>query len=1419
MSKSIRIKTRPGGEDTTLNVNLEQEFDFIEILSLKISQEEVYRRFCSDYGAVVGRVIANDGFGVPNAKVSVFIPLSDEDESNEIISSIYPYKTVYDKNSDGVKYNLLPDSSQFDCHTPIGTFPSKTKILDNDDVLEVYEKYYKYTTTTNNAGDYMLFGVPLGNQMIHVDLDLSDMGILSQRPYDFIRQGHSKKSFDSPTKFSKSTNLDNLSQVVSQNMGVFVTPFWGDPENCQVGITRVDVDLNHRFEACAIFMGSIFGDSEKNAVSRRCSPRKKLGELCDTVTTEGTIEMIRKDQDGRIEPFSPEGGRVIDEDGTWAYQIPMNLEYKVTDEEGNLIPSEDPTKGIATKSRVRFKISMDQTGGEGKLRTRAKYLVPNNPLNGSTDFIFDETTPDTQFTDLFWNKLYTVRQFIPRYQKNSRGTTTRKFTGIKDVDDCGDHSPFPFNRLDTDINPLYTFLCRLMAIITTIIVVINTVLVPVINGVIAIVKLVVRGINLIINFLNKTVMKLINAIAKIINSVKKLFGGKSAKEGKELQLEPIDEPNYIPCITIECDGAQYAPGCFRTDPTCDLNSVSVKNIANGGYCAAVAKSGVDHWANDSDSQQHNFNSYIGNSCGLSVPPLPILPPGNAGYVNCIGLTLAEALNVFEFDFYNDWVNGSLYSFLLKYKKKKDGKGKFCEYDCSDSNTPGTTNFCKSSHIVDTCHGTSGLQTASVTRSSSIKDVGLIKQVDDELFYAPNNKIGNILLYATDISNLGSVLKEDFQGIPQIHPYLESTTYDRPSLTADPIDPSSPTDEIQEGIDPLLFIATCSGIFTCAIHCSNIRRVCELGVDTPATSTTIPPIDGKTVEPGLTGDYVRDVIAYLNDGRIGSQTLGSMATNFEIQPSPASPITPYNTPPPIGANYLKFREYQNGGLVLPTKNSYYFYFGIKAGASALDKANSRYFTKCEVAKRNAFILDTNVSKNVTTIGGSDGEIKITIDGGTGPYTYKVTNSAGVSQTQITNNIATFSSLGGGNYSILVIDNLGNTAIGSASISEPSGLSFSLAGSDATAAGASDGSITVSAVYGGAGDYSATISPVGGATSPINIPIGSTGLFSNLPQGSYTVTVSDNGGIAPLVTDTVVISEPIALTLNVTLDNNISCNGQSDAKITATPTGQSPLTVETFKYDSTSTTKTYGGTPYTTAASLMTLVNADNGAELESSNSTGFKISSTLINTNLGEGYYITKVTDGSGQELINPSAQHIIDPVAITATNSNKTVVTCKGGSDGSITITASGGAGGFTFSLDGAPYQAATTSTSTVSTKLFSGLGGGLYDVTVKDANGCEETVVNIAIDEPQYALALSVSTNPETTAVGTLDGSVTATASDGWDSGTTPYSYTLKLGATTISTNNTGSFSGLATGNYTVTVSDANGCTKTEAANVGQTY
>ena len=64
MSKSYRIKAKPN-EDKNIFVNLEQDFDQLEILSLKIVKSDAYSRTCADYGVVVGRAQANGGFGIP----------------------------------------------------------------------------------------------------------------------------------------------------------------------------------------------------------------------------------------------------------------------------------------------------------------------------------------------------------------------------------------------------------------------------------------------------------------------------------------------------------------------------------------------------------------------------------------------------------------------------------------------------------------------------------------------------------------------------------------------------------------------------------------------------------------------------------------------------------------------------------------------------------------------------------------------------------------------------------------------------------------------------------------------------------------------------------------------------------------------------------------------------------------------------------------------------------------------------------------------------------------------------------------------------------------------------------------------------------------------------------------------------------
>ena len=471
MGNSYRIKANVGS-DQVINVNLKQNIDLYEILSLSLRQENLYKLHSADYGVVVGRVLANDAFGVPNAKVSVFIPLSEEDSLNMDLRSLYPYKSVNDLNKDNIKYNTLPNYKKFDCHQAVGTLPKKQLVLDNDSMLEVFDKYYKYTTVTNKSGDYMLFGIPVGERILHIDVDLSDIGILSQKPRDFIYKGYTIDMFESPTQFKKSTNLDNLPQIHNESSTVTVYPFWGDKDYNEIAISRKDINLQYKFESTCVFLGSAVADSSSNSISHNCIPDENMGEVGQLSTDTGTIEMIRKTLDDKVEEYSIKGNQLIDSDGTWCYQIPMNLDYVGMDELGNIVPTNNPEKGIATRARVRFRITLDETGGNSLTTHKGRYLVPNNPdlyegriwpsvkkeiIDNDSFYEFGTLTPDECFRDLYWNKVYSVKSYIPRVQMSMHEKTPH-YLAIKGVNkrNAVKHNPFPYNKANLNISvPAY----------------------------------------------------------------------------------------------------------------------------------------------------------------------------------------------------------------------------------------------------------------------------------------------------------------------------------------------------------------------------------------------------------------------------------------------------------------------------------------------------------------------------------------------------------------------------------------------------------------------------------------------------------------------------------------------------------------------------------------------------------------------------------------------------------------------------------------------------------------------------------------------------------------------------------------------------------------------------------------------------
>jgi hypothetical protein len=505
-----RISTNIG-RDQKVTVELKQDYDLLEILSLKFTQTDVYTSMCSDYGVVVGRISVNNGFGVPNARISIFVPLTETDSEDPIVSQLYPFTSVTDKNDTGHRYNLLPSRKQHGGHAPTGTFPDQKDVLTREEILEVYEKYYKYTAKTNDAGDFMIWGVPLGTQTIHVDVDLSDIGCFSLRPDDFIRQGMGVDQFKNEYTFKTSEDLDALPQIVSFNQTIEVYPFWGNEDLCEIGITRTDFDLSSkgvRIEPKAYVIGGTFTDTGKSSVNKNCTPRRKMGRKCDLVTKTGKVEAIRfssrKDEEYRPILEQVELNEDIDEDGSFIVPVTMNMDYLYTNEFGENEYTNDPNKGIPTSACYRFRFSLSDEGLE-RVRANADYLVPNireysnnvdasyafstnyddYPSHAVENYILSNTDgfyyPEDYFYRLNYNKVYTVSSFQGSYFKGDSFTKDR-FLGLKELvpseeEDCAGSSLTPpvnfgfknytFQLLIADVLLLFEHLINLFTFFLT----------------------------------------------------------------------------------------------------------------------------------------------------------------------------------------------------------------------------------------------------------------------------------------------------------------------------------------------------------------------------------------------------------------------------------------------------------------------------------------------------------------------------------------------------------------------------------------------------------------------------------------------------------------------------------------------------------------------------------------------------------------------------------------------------------------------------------------------------------------------------------------------------------------------------------------------------------------------------------------
>jgi gliding motility-associated-like protein len=444
--------------------------------------------------------------------------------------------------------------------------------------------------------------------------------------------------------------------------------------------------------------------------------------------------------------------------------------------------------------------------------------------------------------------------------------------------------------------------------------------------------------------------------------------------------------------------------------------------------------------------------------------------------------------------------------------------------------------------------------------------------------------------------------------------------------------------------------------------------------------------------------------------------------------------------------------------------------------------------------------TNVSCN----GNADGHANVSVSGSPGPFTY-TWSAVGGSAAMTTN-------LPPGIYTVNVADAAGCTTLDSISITEPPVLTAAVTEADITCFGVNNGTATVTA-NGGTGAYTYSWMPSGGTGSTT----------SGLSPNTYTATVTDANGC--IATASALVSEPSILALTIS-STSVTCNGLSNGTTSINATGGTGAYSYTWApsggNSSSATGLSFGN--YTVnvsdangcVATASVVVNqpnaitttitttdalcfgANGSATVTASGGTGAytyswtPVGGTLPTATLPQGNYSVTATDANNCSVTTSTT--INQPVVLTATVT-ETDITCFGANDGTATVTANGGTGVYTYSW--APIGG-TNSTA-------NGLSQNTYTATVTDANGCSVSA-SALVSEPSI-ITLTVS-NTSVTCNGLSNGTASVNATGG----TGAYTYTWSP-----SGGNSANANGLAFGNYTVTVQDANGCIMTASTNVNQ--
>jgi gliding motility-associated-like protein len=463
--------------------------------------------------------------------------------------------------------------------------------------------------------------------------------------------------------------------------------------------------------------------------------------------------------------------------------------------------------------------------------------------------------------------------------------------------------------------------------------------------------------------------------------------------------------------------------------------------------------------------------------------------------------------------------------------------------------------------------------------------------------------------------------------------------------------------------------------------------------------------------------------------------------------------------------------------------------------------------CAVVLNTTITATSAISAAVSIIdpscGACDGSATITPSGGIAPYTYFWSN----------NNLnASATNLCSGLYTAVITDSAGCTANISVPVSNSGGLTGVTITSTNITCSTATGAVTSVTPTGGTPPYSYLWMPGGQTTSTI----------SGLTAGVYFVQVTDANNCS--IMDSVTITAPAPIVANQII-TPATC-GATDGSITATATGGSG----SYSYNwtpgniATPTITNVAAGLYTvvitdintgcTSSTLVTL-NSFNGPVLTMSSSNvscngscdgtamvsvvGNSTYTYLWNTTPGQvsqnatglcpGDYGVVVSGADG--CISAGTVTITQPSPIAFSVANTVEPLCNGTANGFITAIPSGGTLPYTFSWN---PTGGTNSTS-------SAVGAGTYSVTLTDANGCSATQT-VTLTAPPV---LTISNSLTSSSCNTIsDGAIDITVAGG----TPGYSYQWSGASTAI----TEDLSGILSGTYTVTASDANGCTITSS-------